>query len=377
MNESANGSTAKDAPELTPRQRMLLGLVVREYTESAVPVGSKSLVAQYALSMSSATIRNEFAYLEDLGLVRQPHTSAGRVPTEMGYRYFVGNLMLERELSLDDRRRIRHQFHQLGMELSQWLQLSAAVLADTVRNAALVTVPKAAQVRFKHMELVSTYGSAVLLVLVLHDGTVRQQGLLVRQTMAQEDLSNISDRLCAMFAGLSAAEIEAQLPLLTPFEREVAAMVAAAMRDTHRAAAVQAYHEGVRHLLVQPEFSSGAGADRALRLVEGDWLIAKVLPQVFSADGVTVIIGSEDRLPEASDLGLVLTRYGVGHELVGALGVLGPARMQYERVIPAVRYMAGLLSGLVWELFGPGERTASAPPPVDEAGPDEEVADER
>ena len=352
-------------------------MVVRQYTESAAPVGSKSLATQYAVSVSSATIRNELAFLEELGLVRQPHTSAGRVPTELGYRYFVGNLMAEHELSLDDRRRIRHQFHQLGMELSQWLQLSAVVLADTVQNAALVTVPKASQVRFKHMELVSTFGSAVLLVLVLQDGTVRQQGLFVRQAMAQADLSSTSDRLCAMFAGLSVFEIESLSPLLTPFEREVTVVVAVAMRDAHRAATVQAYHEGVRHLLVQPEFSSGAGADRALRLVEGDWLMAKVLPQVFLADGVTVIIGSEGKLPEAEDLGLVLSRYGVGHELVGALGVLGPARMHYERVIPAVRYMAGLLSGLVWELFGPGERAAGAPPPAGGAGFDEEATDDR
>jgi heat-inducible transcriptional repressor len=354
---------------------MLLGLVVREYTESATPVGSKSLATQHALTVSSATIRNELAYLEELGLVRQPHTSAGRVPTELGYRYFVGNLMAERELSLDDRRRIRHQFHQLGMELSQWLQLSAVVLADTVQNAALVTVPKASQVRFKHMELVSTFGSAVLLVLVLQDGTVRQQGLFVRQAMAQEELSSISDRLCAMFAGMSVASIENLAPQLTPFEREVMGLVASAMRDAHRAATVQAYHEGVRHLLAQPEFSSGAGADRALRLVEGNWLIAKVLPQVFSADGVTVIIGSEGKLPEADDLGLVLTRYGVGEELVGALGVMGPARMHYERVIPAVRYMAGLLSGLVWGLFGPGERAAGAASPTGVAGLDEEVSE--
>lgn len=377
MSASANASTGREIPELTPRQRVLLGLLVREYTQSAAPVGSKWLAAQYALSVSPATIRNELAYLEGLGLVRQPHTSAGRVPTESGYRYFVGNLMLEHELSLDDRRRIRHQFHQLGLELTQWLRLSAAVLADTVRNAALVTTPKAAQVRFKHMELVSTYGTAVLLVLVLQDGTVRQQGLLVREAMAQADLSAVSDRLSARCVGLSPSEIEALPSSGSPFEQEVLAMVVALMRDAERSATLESYHEGVRHLLAQPEFSSGAGADRALQLIEGDWLVAKVLPQVFSADGVTVIIGSDEALPEASDLGLVLTRYGVGRDLVGALGVVGPARMQYERVVPAVRYMAGLLSGLVWELFGPGEHVTGRPPSMRATGPDQEAIDER
>jgi len=251
------------------------------------------------------------------------------------------------------------------------------VLADTVRNAALVTTPKAAQVRFKHMELVSTYGTALLMVLVLQDGSVREQGLLVSHAMAQAELSAISDRLSAMCVGLSPNEIEALPANLSPFEAEVLAMVVATMRDADRAATVQSYHEGVRHLLAQPEFSTSAGADRALQLVESDWLISKVLPQVWSGDGVTVIIGSDDILPEASDLGLVLTRYGVGRELVGALGVLGPTRMQYERVVPAVRYMGSLLSSLVWELFGPGEQAASTPLSDQATGPNEEAIDER
>jgi len=362
MIESANSwQSVNRLPELTQRQSQVLELVVRQYTETATPVSSKSLARQAVLDVSAATIRNDLARLEELGLLTHPHTSAGRVPTNMGYRYFIERMMPERPLPLAERRHIQHQFHQLGLELTQWLQLSAVVLADTVRNATLVTAPRAPQVHFKHLELVATHGNAVLLVLVLEDGTVRQQGLLTRQTLSQEVLSNISDRLSAMCRGLVASEIEALLGSeLNALEREVMKLVAACMREIDDSAVVEAYHEGLRHLFAQPEFHDGASISQAMRLLETEWLAAEILPQVLAADGVTVIIGGSSKTLDLRGYGLVLSRYGVRHNLVGALGVLGPTRMQYDRVIPAVRYVAGLLNDLLWSLFGPGEE--SQPP---------------
>ncbi|NPV06325.1 MAG: heat-inducible transcription repressor HrcA [Anaerolineae bacterium] len=342
-------------PGLTSRQKLVLRLVVREYTRSATPVSSKVLVDQYGLKVSSATIRNELARLEELGLLTHPHTSAGRVPTDAGYRYFIEYLMPERELPLTERRRISHQFHQLGLELDQWLQLSAAILADTVRNAAVVTAPRGPQVRFKHLELISTYGNSVLLVLVLQNGVVRQHGLVTRQPVSQEALSQVSDRLSALCRGLQAHEIESLTDELTAFDREVLQLVAACMRDLDRAASVEAYREGLRHLLSQPEFADSTAVSRAMSLLESDWLAASILPQVTATNGVTVLLGHGGEGANVGEYGLVLSRYGVQQELVGALGVLGPVRMNYETVIPAVRYMASLLSELIWGLFGPGE----------------------
>ena len=359
MFESANRAMDTNSqrpsapPELTARQRLILELVVREYTEAASPVGSRNLVANYALDVSPATIRSELARLEEMGYLTHPHTSAGRVPTELGYRYFVENLMYERELPAWERTRIRHQFHQLGLELDQWLQLSAAVLADTVRNAALVTVPKAAEVRFKHLELIGTYDTAVLLVLVLQDGTVRQRGLHTSQAMPQQDLSNVSARLSRVCLGLTAGEIAALNEDFSQLERDVLTLVVAAMGELERSHTVQSYREGLVHLLAQPEFRNRESFSQVLSFLDSDWLAVKVLPRVFAANGVSVIIGGHDWL-EMGDYGLVLTKYGSRSDVMGALGVLGPMRMQYERVIPAVRYMASLLNGLILSLFGPG-----------------------
>jgi len=356
MSESANSRiTEGDAGELTKRQELVLAFVVREHMRTAAPVGSKTLVERYDLGVSSATIRNDFARLEGLGFLAQPHASAGRVPTESGYRYFVENLMAERELPLPQRRRIRHQFHQLGLELDQWLHLSAAVLAETTRNAALVTAPRSSQARFKHLELISTYGNAVLLVLVLEDGSVKQQGLLTDETFTQEELSGIAERLSKDCYGLTTTQIRAKDPGVTVFEKRVMSLIVESMSECDQLLSLEAYHEGLGHLLSQPEFGNPDSARAVLRFLESNTLAQQVLPQALRSEGVMVIVGSGGWL-DIDSYGLVLSRYGVAEEIIGALGVLGPMRMQYERVIPAVRYLAGLLSDLVWNLFGPSQQ---------------------
>lgn len=369
-----NGHT--DLPYITQRQGLVLRLVVRDYTRTATPVSSKTLVDEYGLRVSSATIRNDLARLEELGLLTHPHTSAGRIPTDAGYRYFIEHLMSAGQLPMAEQRRINHQFHQLGLELHQWLQLSAAVLADTVRNAAVVTAPRAPQARFKHVQLVSTYGNSVLMVLVLQDGTVRQQGLMAPQPMQQERLSALSDGLSTRWRGLNAQELGA-LPVddLSLLERVVRERTIAAMGEADRASNVEAYREGLRHLLAQPEFTESSAVERAMSLLEGDWLARSAMPQLQSADGVSVIIGRSPAGLSLGDYGLVLSQYGVNQGLVGALGVLGPVRMQYERVIPAVRYMASLLSGLVWSMFGPGDSDWMAGETVSYGEDEEGVSD--
>jgi transcriptional regulator of heat shock response len=150
--------------ELTDRQKTLLMLVVRDYIETAQPVGSQRLVTYYRLEMSSATIRNEMAALTEMGYLRQPHTSAGRVPSEDGYRYFVSHMMHQAELPEAIQHTISHQFHQSRPEVEEWMTLAASVLAHQSQAVSLVTAPHAEKSRFKHVELISTQGRQVLMV---------------------------------------------------------------------------------------------------------------------------------------------------------------------------------------------------------------------
>src|SRR3990170_8937895 len=156
--------------QLGDRQKLILALVIRDYIENPQPVGSHHLVKYYALDFSPATVRNEMTALTERGFIRQPHTSAGRVPTEEGYRYFVQRLMGEVELPVAEQNTISHQFHQAQGDVNQWMRLAASVMSQHTRGAALITAPRGQSAYFKHVELISTQGRQVLMVLVVTSG---------------------------------------------------------------------------------------------------------------------------------------------------------------------------------------------------------------
>src|SRR5215510_10284711 len=188
---------------LTERQKTLLLLLIRDYIDTAQPVGSKRLVEHYHLDISPATIRNEMAALTEMGYLRQPHTSAGRVPSEEGYRYFVGQMMHNAELPEAVKHTISHQFHQSRAELDQWMTLAASILAHQSQGISMVTAPHVEQTRFKHVELISTQGRQVLMVLVMAGGDVRQQLLTLAEPVTQDRLSQTATRLNLLLAGLT------------------------------------------------------------------------------------------------------------------------------------------------------------------------------
>lgn len=336
---------------LTPRQQKILALVVRNYVETAQPVSSKAVAEQSGLGVSPATVRNEMARLEELGYLTHPHTSAGRVPTEQGYRYFVQQLMGRVQLPLSERRTISHQFHQVRPDLEQWLRLAAAILARAGRGASLVAAPKPPASRFKHLELISLRETHVLLVLVLLGGIVRQQVLVLNQPVDQSWLSMTANRLNDAFKGLTAQGIRNLLPGLGGFDEQVASLVAAAMERYDAYEMGQVYHAGVEEVLSQPEFSDAEGIRQVLQILEGQTLLSQILDEVRRAGGVQVLIGGEGRWEELSEVSLVLSRYGDAEAAAGVLGLVGPMRMPYARAISAVQYVGTLLSDLLREFY--------------------------
>jgi heat-inducible transcriptional repressor len=194
---------------LTERQKTLLLLIIRDYIESAQPVGSKRLVEHYHINLSTATIRNEMGALTEMGYLRQPHTSAGRVPTEEGYRYVVSQMMHNAELPETIQQTISHQFHQSRADMNQWMTLAASVLAHQSQGISMITAPHAEQARYKHVELISTQGRQVLMVLVMAGGEVSQQILTLAEPVSQERLSQTASRLNGLLAGLAVDAIAA------------------------------------------------------------------------------------------------------------------------------------------------------------------------
>lgn len=336
---------------LTERRSRILGFVVRDHVATAAPVGSLALAGRPGLEVSSATIRNEMAWLEQDGYLTQPHTSAGRVPTEKGYRYFVRNLMEERDLSAAEQRTIRHQFHQSPLELTQWLRLAAAILAENVRSAAVVTPPLSPRPRFKHLELVRLRDGGVLLVLLSQDGTLRQEILTDLAPAPQRGLDQLAADLNGRFDGLTASQIEAAADSLDRRQADVGTQVARLMAGPEGSAETELFHDGLEHMLDAPEFADAERIQEILTLLEGAGPLTSILAQApLGATGVQILIAGEGRWPAFRHLGIVVSRYGAAHRATGLVGVMGPLRMPYERSVSAVRYVSGVMSDLfsVW-----------------------------
>jgi len=340
--------------ELTPRQQLVLALVVQEYTATAQPVGSKA-IESYGLGVSSATIRSEMGTLEDLGYLTHPHTSAGRVPTEKGYRYFVERLMRESELPVDERRTIRHQFHQVGVDLEQWLRLGASVLARTSGSASVITSPRTDQSHFRQVQLISIHDTMALLIVVLEGGMVRQQMLTLDEVIDQDALTQIANRLNDLCAGGSAQRIAAGRSQLGALEQMVLDVVVQVMRWVDDQGNLQVYRDGLVNILHQPEFSGAESARQVVRLLEDRTTLEGLLTEMLEVGGVQVVIGGEGRWNDLRECSLVVSPYGVSGSATGALGVMGPMRMPYSRAISVVRYVADLMSDLFGELYGTAE----------------------
>ncbi|MGD8732056.1 MAG: heat-inducible transcriptional repressor HrcA [Anaerolineales bacterium] len=338
---------------LTDRQESILALIVREYTESAQPVGSNRLVQRYKLDVSSATVRNEMAALTDDGYLRQPHTSAGRVPTESGYRYFVRQILGDTELPNAEKRLISHQFHQIPADVEQWVRLSASILAQQSKVASVVTTPRPERAVFKHVELISTAGRQVLLVLVLEGGDIRQQMLTLKEHHDQPQLASEAATITNSCQGKSTAAVQKQIDQFSGLTRDVIRLVAEMMERADALWTGDMYHDGIANVLAQPEFADSSIARNALRLLEERSYLEEVLAAVLSPTigGIQVVIGGEGDWDELRDCSMVISRYGAPGFATGAIGVLGPTRMSYGRTISAVRYVAGLLSDLVIETY--------------------------
>ncbi len=340
--------------DLSERQKFILALVIRDYIETAQPVGSVALVARYSLEISSATVRNEMVALTELGYLRQPHTSAGRVPTEEGYRYFVSQLMVHTDLPAPTKRTIIHQFYQAGMDVDQWMRLAASVLAHQAQAASLVTAPHPERAVFKHLELIGTHGRQVLMVLVLSGGEVSQQMLNLAEPVSQEQLSAVADSINLMFQGRSGESISTLSQPESALEQDIRKLVMGELKRSTAVVAGELYRDGLTHVLAEPEFGEVDLARRALRLLEERPLLEDLLARtVLSSEpgGVQVLIGGEGTWEELRDTSIVLARYGAPGLATGTLGVLGPMRMPYGRTISTVRFMAGLLSDLVEDML--------------------------
>lgn len=343
---------------LDTRKEQILKAVVADYTATGVPVGSHALALHLA-SWSAATIRNELATLVEVGYLLQPHTSAGRVPSDRGYRYYVDFLMQEEGLPGGVRRQLEPRLAVMPADIEGILELAAQVLAVAVDALSIVTGPRARSVAVKHLDLVSLDPAHALLILVLDGNVIRQHPMALSREADQEELSRLAGELNVEIVGLDGAQIETSQGSdpVHPLRSEVVADIAAFLHSVESRQDTLIVHDGVRNLLHQPEFGDVQRLAQVLELVEEERVLGELLAAAFEEAGsipdagvaggaatvgraVTVVIGTESGISQLSGCSLVLTTYRAGEGRGGTVGVLGPTRMPYSQVAPRVRFVA-------------------------------------
>ena len=336
---------------ITPRSGRILNYIVSQYITGAVPVPSQYIADNADLGVSPATIRNEMAHLEKEGYLIRPHTSAGCIPADKGYRYYVEsleNITLPRE----EQYLISHTFHQVEKEVEVWVSLTASLLARLTRNIAVVSLPKSTDCKLKHMEIMAVQDARALIVVVLDGAVVKQKLITFDTPISQSELSAVSIKLNAAYAGLTSHGISGSKIELSPLEKKATEYLVEIMRAEDTKEYQDPYLEGWHFMLNQPEFAQSDKMRSLMELVEQRGLLKIIVPPRLEKSGVQVIIGKENEYEAIQNCSVVVCRYGLPEEVTGTIAVVGPTRMPYMHTIPTVYYLSSVLSQLLGGLYG-------------------------
>jgi heat-inducible transcriptional repressor len=339
------------------RSQAILRAVIEEYVSTATPVGSQALVERFNLGVSSATVRNILAELELAGLLTHPHTSAGRTPTDAGYRLFVESIVDLAPLAPVEQLMIRHQFGQVEFASEHWFRLAANTLATATQAAGLATPAKPASAHIRRIDLVSLADRMASLIVVLREGAIKQVMVDLAEPTDQVTLERVAAQLNAHLAGRSADQAHAALAAIdrpslgTDLVGRVGERVVRLMRAYDEDAVEDVYSDGLLNVMEAPEFAQSDKLRRVFQALENRAWLGEVLGSVAGSGRVQVFIGRENRHAEMADVSLVLAPYGRPGRAVGVVGVLGPTRMSYPQAIGSVRFVSGLMNELVEHLY--------------------------
>lgn len=342
------------AEPLSDRGQRILEAIIEEHIASAQPIGSKTLTRLQGISLSPASVRNVMAELEELGFLHSPHTSAGRVPTEKAYRYYVDSLLRVNCLDRARRDQIEQHYHRRGLEMGELLREASRTLSTVAHYTGLVMVPRLQSTVFRRIEFVRLSSRQVLAVFITQSGMIQNRLIETAEEFTAGELEQITNYLNQAMRGLSIREARALI--LAEMAQEKALydrLLQRAFRLSEEALAEVAdgevIIEGTSHLLEQPEFTDLDRMKRLFRAFEQKSLLLSLLDRGLQAKGVQVIIGGETEYPELAGCSLITASYSGRRGTLGALGVIGPSRMPYSTLIPIVDYTAGMISRMLDE----------------------------
>lgn len=341
--------------ELDLRKEKILQVITDDYIESAEPVGSRTIAKKYNLGLSPATIRNEMSDLEESGYLKQPHTSAGRIPSHQGYRYYVDALMHERPLTQDELEAIRNEFEAKTKRIDSLLQQTVKVLSQLTKFPSIILTPKLQVATFKYIQLVPINDYHLLVLVVTDAGFIENKLIETPFPIHEEELQRISSMLNKKLQGVSLRnlgstllrEIKEEMLAHDKFFHETMQLLVKTLETKEKE---RVYLEGAVNILEQPEFKEVEKLKPIMMMLETEEKLYNILADSSLQHGIRICIGEENPEEAAHQCSVVTATYEVGGRTLGAIGVLGPTRMDYARVVSVVDFVSNYLSDLLTDL---------------------------
>ncbi len=343
--------------ELDDRKMLILKAIVDDYIKSMEPVGSRTIAKKYDMGLSSSTIRNEMADLEEMGLLSQPHTSAGRIPSEKGYRVYVDHLLNPNEAELDELNKMKSFLENKIVELSQMIKVATQVISRITQYTSFSVSQKPRTTGIKALQVVPIERRKALIVVVLDNNIIRNKLINVDETLSPESLVRLSNIINEKLAGHAAERISIllinEIVEKAGIERAVILPIIDGIIDClKQSEEAEVYTEGASNLLIHPEFNNVSKAKSLLELISNDNIILDMLNECAKAGGLIVKIGSENNIDQINECSIITATYRINNIELGTIGVLGPTRMDYSKVITSLEYIRKKMNQDVLILLG-------------------------
>ncbi len=338
--------------KLDERKFMILQAIIDDYIMTAVPVGSRTISRKAGVGFSPATIRNEMSDLEELGYLDQPHTSAGRVPSPKAYRLYVDHLLKVNEVSREDAQRISNYLNSRAGQVEQVMQSAAQVLSDMTHYTAVVAAPQLETLRIRRVQLVPVSDNTALMIVVTNAGIIKDAVVRVPEEMDPHHLYALSQMLTEQLDGLSMSQVRSRFADMFRDLKENRKLLAGVLDVLENRIAQQESQQmvvgGTTNLLSYPEYSDVEKAKNFLSVLECKEKLYPLLRQAGSVE-FSIRIGPENGLPELSECSMLTATYRVGEHSTGTMGIIGPTRMNYGKVMSVLSYMGKAITDILSE----------------------------
>ncbi len=339
---------------LNNRKRLILQAIIEDYINTAEPVGSRTISKKYLTSVSSATIRNEMADLEELGYIEQPYTSAGRIPSDKGYRLYVDSIMNQSLINAKKIEYIKQEFVEALGEIDDLVKHASKLLSNITRYTSIAMAPQFLKTSLKHIQLIGIDSINVLAVIVTDAGIVKNSVIRMEENIDTYTLGKISNILNEKLTGLSLDElnnldISALSSEINGYNEVLNKVLPELFQALKYSDKIEVYHDGAANLLDLPEYSDVQKARDFLNVLEEHDILFKVLDE--SSKDLSVTIGKENKVTQLKNCSLITATYSLNGKTIGSIGVVGPTRMEYTKVISVVDCLTQNLNDILSKLL--------------------------